>query len=392
MPTFPALDEEPAPLSLRARLLRVGLTLLVAVAVGGAGWGVSRLAGGGGASGTPSGRILVLTNLHALALVQPNGLQPQTLPLPDANPLGGSVGFVAPGGGLLLTDAGDTVTLRDGRPVAHSTALYQPLSAGGQDCSQGYCQTLTGLFETNFPFADDARSVVFSVPPATSGTGSGPAPVAPVYVVPVTGGTARGLGTGDGYAGDPQAAAAFVAVRARGAATPIDTAIEHRVAGGATTTVVTSAQVAQALGRSGTPLTLEPHPDPTGRLLAVVADDPTSGEVVGLVVYTRTGQLVARAPGAPDGPPSWSPSGRQLLVSTPSGAQLWTPGQAATPIAAPASAGLLQFCVWSPDERQALCQAYSGQGQSTSGWVLFDLAARSARSYASPGVPLYWVG
>lgn len=388
MPTFPALDEEPPPRSVASRLARGALVLVLLAGVGAGVWGVrSAVSGSGSASGSASastsGQVLVLTEARTLVEAAPDGTHLR--PLAGFGGMGGGQGVVAPDGRVLVTDAGDTVSLQGGRPLAHSTALYPAMSHLGQDCSAGYCQALSGIVDSAQPFADGGRSVVFSV---LDYTGTGPVPPARIELVATAGGDPRSLGSGDAYAADPTGPAAFVATRAR--PNGGDASIELRTAGGAHSTVVTAQQVTRDLGRPGPAPSLVPHPDPTGQRLAVTADDPASGAVLGLLVYTRSGRLVARAAEPPTGPVSWSPSGGQLLYRAASGAVLWTPGQVSTSIALPATAALLESCVWSPDGHAALCLGYPGPRQHYDAWVRLDLVARTVRTSPALGVPLLW--
>lgn len=348
----------------------------MAVLAGALGWSVSALLGG--RSNTASGgHILLLTSARLLALGSLDGTGlTQFVAL---GTLGGSQAFAAPGGRLLLSDAGDTVTLRDGRPVKHSTPLYQTLDS-------------TGLIRSAAPFADGAADIVFSTnfDPDT--------PQSQINLVPVGGGRPRALGAGVTSVGDPQQAAAFVTVAARPSSRvsegqmPAVTAIVHRVAGGAASTVVTTAQVGRDLGLTGAAaLSLNPLPDPTGRFLAVGAYDVKAAVSRGLVVYTRAGRLVARASATPTGPLAWNPAGTKLLYSTARGAVVWVPGGSTEQLSTSSSAAMLQGCVWSPDGSRAVCLGYSGQRQSYDAWVVVDLAKRTATAHPPAGIPLLWV-
>ena len=361
MPTvFPALDEEPPPPSLRSRLRRLAIAVVAAIVLGGAGvggWAIYNSVRSDGGSGSPGDRILLMTGAKFLALAEPDGTGVQQFTRFGA--IGGSMGFVSPDGRTLLTDTGDTVALRDGEPVSHSTALYTPLASttvvkntgGGVYSSSGSIFTLT-------PFADHGADVVFSTPELLPN--GDPSSLQAVDIVPTAGGKARSLGLADDYVGDPQQAAAFVSVPAKGQANSsgdlADTAIEHRVAGGPTTTLVTAAQITKDLGLAQTPqLSLGLFPDPTGKALAVVVRDVGSDQTLGVLVYSRAGKLVAHTSTAAVGPLNWNPTGSKLMFDTGHGAAVWTPGGSTQRIPIPSNASLFQNCVWSPDGSRAVC-------------------------------------
>jgi hypothetical protein len=393
MTSFPALDEEPPPPSLRSRLRRMIIALVAVVVLAGAGfgsWAIYNSVSGGDSNA--SNRLLVLTGAKFLATAQPDGSAVKQFA--QFGLIGGSTGYVSPGGRTLLTNTGDTVVLRDGKPVSHSTALYAPFAATSivKNTGGGVYDSPVGIF-TLAPFADRGADVVFSTPELLpNGT---PGSRQAVSIVATNGGKARSLGVVDDYVGDPQQAAAFVSVPAAGQADSsgnlADTAIEHRVAGGPTSTVITTTQVAKDLGLAEVPqMSLGPLPDPSGKELAVVARHPW-GEPLGLLVYTRTGQLVAHTNAAPAGPLNWNPVGSKLLFDTGHGAAVWTPGGGTQIIATPADASLIQSCVWSPDGNQTVCLGYPGQEQRYDVWVDFDLAKGTARTYPQAGIPLLWL-
>lgn len=394
MTSFPALDEEPPPPSLRSRLGLMAIALVAVAVLAGAGvgsWAIYNSVSGGGSSGA-SNHLLVLTGAKFLAFEKPDGSVVKQFDRLGA--IAGSTGYVSPDGRTLLTDTGDTVALRDGEPVSHSTALYAPFASTSivKNTGGGVYDSPVGVF-TLAPFADHGADVVFSTPELLPNGIPGSRQA--VSIVATKGGRARSLGVVDDYAGDPQQAAAFVSVPAAGQANSsgnlVDTAIEHRVVGGPTTTVVTTTQVAKDLGLAETPqMSLDPLPDPSGKELAVVARYPW-GEPLGLLVYTRAGKLVTRTNTAPAGPLNWNPAGSKLLFDTGHGAAVWTPGGGTQIIPTPPSASLIQSCVWSPDGNQAVCLGSPGQQQRYDVWVDFDLAKGAARTYPQAGVPLLWL-
>lgn len=224
--------------------------------------------------------------------------------------------------------------------------------------------------------------------------------ISDVVIVSISGGPPRSLGKAVDYAGDPQQAGALVTVPAPSRIQRtsdkafVVTAVEHRVGGGATTTVVTTAQLANELKQLGLGesdrMGMDVSPDPTGKTLAVVPRDVRSGQALAVFVYTRVGKLVAYTPATPSSAVFWSPSGKQLLFSATNGAQVWTLGQPPQTIPLPNNATLLGNCVWAPDGTQVACAGYPGIGKHYDAWVLFDITHHAAHAYPAAGLPVFW--
>ena len=406
MPTvFPALDEEPPAPSVRSRFRHVALTVAALVVLAGAAVGAWAAYGAvSGGSGAASGKVLAFNTLQQLVLANPDGSKP--VAFSKLGIIGGHNAYVAPDGRVMVTDAGDVVTLEDGRPVSHSTALYEPLAGGGFTCSGvGPCYATNGEIDSSYPFADGAADVLFTL-------GYDPRKLQNlIKLVPTSGGRAQQLGEGVDYAGDPQQPAAFVSVAARqepstvrigeraGSSTPAVSAVEHVTVGGAATPVVTAAQITKDLKIAGHPaLSLGLAPDPTGKLLALDVADANSSHDFGVAIYTRQGRFVGYLAIGAAGPVSWSPSGNQLLINTANGIVAWTPGRPPQRIALPPSVAMLQGCAWSPDGTQLACTGYPRTPNNADlnytppppEWVLVDVPHKTAKLCPAHGQPLLW--
>jgi hypothetical protein len=394
--TFPALDLEPPPPTVRQRLWRTGRLLLVFVVLAGVGvggWAAYGAVSGASGPGGPTGSVLTITTIRQLALTDPDGAHPR--PFASLGLIAGNGPlWASPDGRTLLGESGDVVTLDQGRPTSHSTALYG--AVGGKQVSCGGFAGLcfnTGLFLSAAPFADGGRYVVFSYL-TSSGANQ-------VQIVDVHGGTARPLGTAPvaDYAGDPQQQAVFATApepsQPRGAKDLAIAALQHTAAGGQPTVLRTAAHIAHDLGvRAGRPLAANLLPDRSGGTLALAIRDAQTGDPLGVLVYTRTGQLVGRTGLGPTGQLSWSPKGDRLLFSTGSGAAVWTPRTGAVRrLRVPVTAALLGDCVWAPSGGYAACVGYpGGRGQPYDAWVLVDVGRRTAHAYAAAGFPIVWEG
>ncbi|MGH8891505.1 MAG: hypothetical protein ACRDV3_17310 [Acidothermaceae bacterium] len=386
MPTFRPLDAEPSPAPPRRRwlfrrpVIVAGLVIVVAAAAVGGRAIDQAVAGGSSAS---DGDVLVWNSAAMLAFAHPDGTKQQ--PFDSLGFLGGGGAVVAPDGKALVTSAGDIVTLDDGRPVKHSTALYGPLSANGG----GY------MINPVAPFADGSADVLF----AGAFDPDAAAPASKVMIASRDGTDVRDLGTGDSFAGDPLQAAAFVAVAADPAAQPpgaqerADVGVEHRVVGGTTTTLVTAKQLAKDLSLSGNPaFALGVVPDPTGKKLEVEVQDPSSEQDEGTLVLDRNGGLVYRSPDVQNDLASWSPSGASMLFTSKQGIDIWTSPGTLQHIAFPAGVGALNYCAWSPDEQQIACAGYPSGGGPVAAWIVVNRKTLSAKGFPAAGLPLLWVG
>lgn len=347
------------------------------VAAGAGAWGIDRAVSGSSAG---PGHVLAYLDSGSLAQADPNG----THAVPNR-----TIGFIG-GGGLvpsldgqaLVSSAGDLVLLRHGKPVSHNTTLYAVLSQHN------------GLIDGEQPFADGSAYVVFDQNDAPNSNGRPDNPA----IVTVEGGAYAALGPGTDYAGDPQQEAAWVANPAgpqpTGDQAWPDTAIEHRLPGGASSTLITARQLDTDLDRpASTPLAMYVSPDPAGNKLVVGATNTETSADIGAVIVTRAGALVAKLPTPLFGVVAWSPSGRYLLTSSMGHASITNAtGAVVATISLPATAQLVDACAWSPNETQIACSAFGGRGQPIDAWVVINRPNQTAVSYLPSGTPLLWTG
>ena len=187
------------------------MIISVVVLVVGAGFGVWF---GFVRAASTSGAVLAWVEGRGLVSEHTDGTHPTVFE--NIGSVGGGGGTVGPDGSVLVTDAGDIVRLRAGKPVSHSTALYAAISEVSPDAS----------VNSRGPFADHDADVLFSGPLSSEGTGH-------VYAVESTGGAPHDLGVAGDYSGDPQQDAVFAGVPVGGAAPAdsglADSGIEHRV-------------------------------------------------------------------------------------------------------------------------------------------------------------------
>jgi hypothetical protein len=125
------------------------------------------------------------------------------------------------------------------------------------------------------------------------------------------------LGVADQVSGDWQTAGAFVSVgkkvspiAAQYAETLPDTRVELRTAGHPAVLLATAATLNHDVGLPpGTPVELTPYPSSSGSMIAV-AVQPTARGRSGIVILSRSGQLIATIPRSANavGPLSWAPS------------------------------------------------------------------------------------
>ncbi len=226
-----------------------------------------------------------------------------------------------------------------------------------------------------------------------------------VGIISIADNTVHELGAATDYTGDPKQSAVFASVPGTGPVPPGqdpatlygDTAIEHRVVGGTTTTLVSSLAITQTLNLgTGTALRLEPTADPTGARVAVDVGFAASPQPQALLLYGRDGTLVATGPSGALGPMYWSPSGHSLAYLSPQGdVVIWTPGGTVQRVPLPTNVPAVLSCVWSPDERYLACAGYNavlGSGPSRhTAWVLLDRDKLRARVFSATTVPLLWV-
>jgi hypothetical protein len=274
--------------------------------------------------------------------------------------------------------------LSKGRPVSHNTALYGPLSA------------VTGQFGASpVGFTGGSDRVVYS------GDYNPDTGVSKYWMIGSHGGRPVALGTGGSAAGDPQQLGAFMTVPAdpkahvgseRGEAA-VTSVVQVSLATGTskvtTTPVVTAAQVGKDLGQGSTPLALYLTPDPSGKYLAVAADNASAGDAVGVAVYSRTGRFVG-ATRSKDRVVQWANSGLTLLLRTTTGAGVWTVGKSVEGITLPASARSIQGCAWSPNDSYVACAGSDGKSNHLSSWVLINRSTHSAEVTPGTVTPLLW--
>ncbi|MGH9057523.1 MAG: hypothetical protein ACRDYY_16940 [Acidimicrobiales bacterium] len=340
---------------------------------------------------------------------------------PGTGDLAGSVVVVAADGTMLLDDpadasatplpigrfdVGEYPTLSaspDGRFVAASNGTVLAAGAGTltRQASAFRVGRLFGSLVPD-PFADADRALVVETGGNTIGSNT-------VAVVPLSRLNPILLGAGDGAAGDPHSAGAFVSVAA---ADPFprqlgpyggmaDARIELRDAGKAAQVLATAAELVADAGGSGEkPVHLSLFPSPSGDKLAVVVNPVTSGDSpASIVVLDRHGVVLATV-GPSAGPveyasPSWTRDGRSLVYPTfgasGSGISVWAPG-AGDPLsrAAPNPGASFGACLWAPDGSTFLCPTSDAYGQS-SRWVLGPAGPGALHAERALGLPVLWL-
>lgn len=180
---------------------------------------------------------------------------------------------------------------------------------------------------------------------------------------------------------------------ANGNSLPVDTAIEHRVLGGAMTTVVTAAQVAHDLRIAGHPRAVAELRHGPVRQTARRPGRHREPRVQDRRLHANR-QAGRQHAGIRHGAIGWSPAGTRLIFSTADGVVTWTPGRTATRI--PFSVASLQNCAWSPDEKQAAYWGFQATtdnaGPRPTEWVLVDVTHERAQAWPGRGYPLLWKG
>ena len=391
---FPALDPEPPPRPVRARVLTVVAAVAAVAAV--AGLVVWLLIPGGprrpAAAARPAvplpGVVIVLQPDGILAAARPDGRISRAFP------------------GLGRFEQSWPSASADGRYLALPSGRILRVAAGGLAASRLDASRFVAPYSSVVSvgaFADGDRYVV------TRGSSSHPgfqAP-APVSAAPLGAGSPVPLGSADRAAGDPQAAGAFVTVAASGpvaSATPVltvpDVRVERRDAGQPPVTLATTAQLLTVVGAPAGQLSLLAlYPSPRGDAVAVVvAPDTRSPSNAGLVVLGRDGRVLGSVSAGigPSGssPPAWSPDGRSLAFVTAGdrGPELtiWTPGGSTTTSTLPDPASATGVCVWAPDGGGVLF-ASAGGPSSAPAWTVV-LRHGAVITTTGPGYPLLWSG
>jgi hypothetical protein len=371
--SFPVLDAEPRPPSVRHRL-GAGLIVVVVIAVIAAAVEVVRALTDNATSTAPTS--ILGYQSEVLSQYGVDGLKPVSF---------ASIGLVSgwptpsPDGKLLLSGTGQLVTMDGPRPTALNTVLYNALT-DSNDITNGFADgdEYVGVFDAGGG----------EVALASTATGS-----------------SHSLGSGAYAIGDPTAPALYVTTTT---APPVaepddsfqaDTAVERRPLGGPATVVATSADVAARLKLPpNAQLELYPAPDPTGRDVAIfVVADGKAGETEALVVYSRAGAYLGALPSIANEPTFWSASGSTIFyepAATTPKLIGWQPGSSAsTGKAIPLPAGIsgVQQCTWSPNGKQAMCGAVHASSHTISGWVLLDPAAATATFIDQASNPVLWV-
>jgi hypothetical protein len=341
------------------------------------------------------GRIVVEEANGDLALADPDGTHVTAL-----SGLGslGQIVTASPDDRYLLAANGEPVSISSGPRLSPHPSQAQVTSSNGGTAEFG-------------PFADHDQDTILLQDygdPASSVQN-------PVWVASFATGNAVSLGDADQAAGDPQTAGAFVSVAAPPVASATstqvnpDSEIELRVAGQPPVVVATAVAVNSDLGVVNEPVALIPFPDPAGDKILVVVQPAAQGAFGGLVVLSRSGQMLgATAPsqtGGFIGEPAWSPSGSALAyvdfspVVAPSGqvrtgnvVVIWPTGGKPSRISFRTSSVYRSGggrCVWSPGGSAVLCSAATQAGQFD--WAVAKAGARSVTVVSGPGLPVAWL-
>jgi len=334
---------------------------------------------------------------HLVKLAKVGALQGNDLPV------------AADDGRYLVNLEGQLVTMGPAGP----TSVSDLVDSAGQDVTA----QAANLGWADVSFADGGRYVVATACDLAS-------QVSQSWVadlIPVAGGTGRMLGTVTDATGDPQSAAAIVSgpVSASAASsagecygpelTP-DKALELRGPGRAARTIVTAAELKNALGwPPGTPVLLYPDPAPGGSRLALhVLVDPMPGQQQvprqAVVVISRSGRILAHMPlPAVRVIAQWSPDGQRIALcraspGTPSSVSVWSPGQGSRTIVLPGHHDVqCNQLLWSPDGSQLIYAAQAtshGLTQADNlqhGWTVIDLRSGRVHDVTAPGQPAAWL-
>lgn len=334
---------------------------------------------------------------HLVMLKRLGPLQGEDLPL------------AASDGHYLLNLEGQLVTMGPAGPVSVSDlATSGSLAETNQAASFGWLDAT---------FADGGRYVLAVACDETSYVSQSWV----ADLVPAAGGSIRTLGTVTDAVGDPDSAAAIVsapvsasaatsASECYGSETTPDNAIELRGPGLAARTLVTAAELKDALGwPQGTPVQVYALPAPGGSMLALrVRVDVLPGQPVprpdGVVVITRAGRIVAKMPPQAVGMiMQWSPDGQQIAScqdspGAPSTVTIWAVGKAVRTIVLPGRHDV--YCnqlLWSPDGSQLLYAAYATEhgldeaADLQHGWTVIDLRTGRVHDVTAPGQPAAWL-
>jgi hypothetical protein len=264
--------------------------------------------------------------------------------------------------------------------------------------------TFSANTTASYPWTDHDSYVLLLVPPNTFGIAeNGEATLQSVQT-----GITIDLGAADSAAGDPQQAGAFFSVLASGVAPAApylqgpDSELVLADAGATPQVLATSAELAGALGFApGTAVSLQPVVNPEGTMVAVqVAANNKAQSPAGIVVLSRSGQVLGVAAIAGGGYPamSWSASGTSLAFVSGTDLVEWKIGAKAT-IRTPLPKGFFADggCFWSPDNSAVLCAGFNTSvlsrhqslDSSAESWVV--IASGRAHMLAEHGLVLAWL-
>jgi hypothetical protein len=239
------------------------------------------------------------------------------------------------------------------------------------------------------PWSDNDTSVVeLSFPPGVGGVLS---PVPDAVIESVRTGSAVSLGPADSAGGDPQQEGAFIAVPGTGQplsnGSQPDAEIDLADTGSRPVLLATTSQLERALGvKDGTPVSLEPIPNPQGSMVAVWVTS-MDGSVSGVVVLSRNGALLGSQP-IGFGWAGWSHSGRTLAFIRYNRASPelieWTIGLRSVRTALRDTSRIgPTACIWSPDDTSVLCD-----GGPPGRWLVIRSGTSSV--ILGHGQPLVW--
>jgi hypothetical protein len=411
---FPALDPEPP----RRYSLRSLLWPAVACAVAGV-VAAAVLAWPSSPTSAPRPAQAPFSDRDGLVVFdqQPSGLLGTAAPdgghlvmLKRLGPLQGpDLPVAASDGRHLVNLEGQLVTMGPAGPASVvNLAESGSLAATNQEASLGWADV---------SFAAGGRYVVATICDATSATSQSWV----ADLIPVAGGNVHMLGTVTNAVGDPASAAAIEsgpvsasaatsATECWGQDTTPDKAIELRGPGLAARTLVTTAELKDALGwPQGTPVQVNALPAPGGSMLALrVEVDILPGQpearLPGVVVITRAGRIMAKMPPqAVSVVMQWSPDGQQIAScrdspGAPSSVTIWAPGRAVRAIVLPGRHDV--YCnqlLWSPDGSQLIYAAYATEhgldaaADLQHGWTVIDVRTGRVHNVTAPGQPVAWL-
>ena len=387
--SFPLLDSEPPTRSRRQRLIIPAAAVVVAALVAGLLWlkpwsSQAQPAAAQLPAGARAGRIVSLTASQDLVVSRTDGSHLVRLPALDQ--VGQNVTAALDNRYISLGD-GQIVTTEGRKPAMARTKIYP------------FVSNMQGVFGTE-PFSDhdqDLLALVSSNDVYTKNT---------VSEISLATGKSAALGVADQVAGDWQSAGAFVSVgvpvspiAAMQAKALPDASVQLRTTGRPPVLLGTAATFARELGLPRkTPLQLTPYPNPSGSMVAVMAD-PITGRG-GLVILSRTGRLITTVSRSVDFTSglSWSPSGTTFAFSEKDargqdGLGMWSAGGRVTTRMFPQGADYGDV-IWSRDGKWVLSAASLSKNPNAAltHWVIMPAAGGQMVSLTGPGTPISWIG